>query len=122
MSANEITCHNKLVKMSEAKYSTGHGISNVNNTMNAPQGVLTAVQLDQLLSLLSYSVKNKNRTDQLANIGLETTILDQLCQKFSSIFPQKTDAFKVRYKAINIIYMIYCKYNLVKAKMYMRKL
>ena len=96
MNTNEINYHHNLPKMSEAKHSIE--ISNSNDTikMNVQSGVLTAFQLDQLLSLLSYSVKNKSRSDQLANIGLETTILDQLCQKFSSIFPQKTDAFKVR--------------------------
>ena len=87
--------------MSDVKHSITSNNSNANITtnvtMNEHQGALNAVQIDQLLSLLSYSVKNKNRTDQLANVGLEITILDQLCQKFSSIFPLKTDAFKVSY-------------------------
>jgi len=69
------------------------GIPGGNN--NIHQSVLSAVQLDLLLSLLSYSSKNKNRTDSLANIGLETLTLEALCQRFSSTFPQKSDAFKV---------------------------
>ena len=69
--------------------------SSTNVTMNHQQSVLNAVQLDQLLALLSFTEKNQNRTDQLANVGLDTTIFDQLCKKFMSIFPQKSDAFKV---------------------------
>ena len=88
--------------MADVKHSTGSTNLIANNptnaAMNDQQGALNAVQLDQLLSLLSYSVKNKNRTDQLASIGIETTILEQLCIKFSSTFPAKTDAFKVKYK------------------------
>ena len=86
--------------MSDVKHSISSNNSNANITTNVSMNehqALNAVQIDQLLSLLSYSVKNKNRTDQLANVGLEITILDQLCQKFSSIFPLKTDAFKVSY-------------------------
>ena len=86
--------------MSDVKHSNSLNNSNANITTNVSMNehqALNAVQIDQLLSLLSYSVKNKNRTDQLANVGLEITILDQLCQKFSSIFPLKTDAFKVSY-------------------------
>ena len=85
--------------MSDVKNSISSNNSNpnlsTNVSMNDHQGALNAVQIDQLLSLLSYSVKNKNRTDQLANVGLEITVLDQLCQKFSSTFPLKTDAFRV---------------------------
>ena len=85
--------------MTEAKPGVGVPPSNtggISSGINsAPQSVLNAVQLDQLLSLLSYSSKNKSRTDSLANIGLETLTLENLCQRFSSIFSQKVDSFKV---------------------------
>lgn len=85
--------------MSNVRHSAGTSNSNfdssTNVTMNYQQSVLNAVQLDQLLALLSYSQRNQNRTDQLANVGLDTTIFEQLCKKFMSIFPQKSDAFKV---------------------------
>ena len=69
------------------------------------QSVLNATQIDQLLSLLSYSFKNKDRSDSLANVGLETLPLEALCQKFVTIFPQKSDAFKVKAHC-NIIKLI----------------
>ena len=72
---------------------------------NVNQSVLNATQIDQLLSLLSYSFKNKDRSDSLANVGLETLPLEALCQKFVTIFPQKSDAFKVKVLC-NIIKLI----------------
>ena len=65
------------------------------SSSNEPQGVLNAIQLDQLLSFLSYSYTNKERTDSLANVGLETVTLEKLCQLFCSVFPLKSDAFRV---------------------------
>ena len=65
------------------------------DTTNGWEGVLSAVQLDQLLSFLSYSNTNRDRTDSLANIGLETVTLEALCQRFAATFPLKSDAFKV---------------------------
>ena len=85
--------------MTEAKPGVGvppsntGGISSGINSVSP--SVLNPVQLDQLLSLLSYSSKNKNRTDSLANIGLEILTLENLCQRFSSTFSQKADSFKV---------------------------
>ncbi len=63
---------------------------------NSWGAVLSAVQLDQLLSFLSYSNTNRDRTDSLANIGLESVTLEALCQRFAATFPLKSDAFKVR--------------------------
>ena len=87
------------VRYPNKKKATGLPATNLcgmsSSSSNINQGVLSATQLDHLLSFLSYSFKNKDRTDSLANVGLETLTLDVLCQRFSSVFPLKSDAFKV---------------------------
>ena len=90
--------------MSETRQPVSAGAPPINQTgsnipsvqTNGCEGVLSPVQLDQLLSFLSYSNTNKDRTDLLANIGLETIPLEALCQRFTATFPLKSDAFKVR--------------------------
>ena len=89
--------------MSETRQPVGGAVPANQSGSNIPGentnswgAVLSAVQLDQLLSFLSYSNTNRDRTDSLANIGLETVTLEALCQRFAATFPLKSDAFKVR--------------------------